>query len=233
MMEVPYERQTFDHPNPVARFAHRARFTRSKEIALSLIAADGVVVDYGCGQGRFLNELSSALTTMHPRVVPQLFGYDPYMAAKFDGYEVVADPNEITAESVQLLTCLETCEHLDEAEMRAFVEFAREKVSPGGTVLITVPIMIGPAIILKEMSRAILFRRRPDVRFKDLLLAAFFGVVPPRAKDIKGSHRGYDWRRTYRDIGAVFRAESLEFSPFPLIGWYGNSQALMVFKKPL
>jgi hypothetical protein len=231
MANVPYERQTFDNPNPLARFAHRARFAKSKKLAVEFMDNDSLVVDYGSGQGRFLSELNREKASKRVGERVRLYGYDPYMASKFEGYEVIADLRLIETGSVTLMTSLETCEHLDEAETKSFLEFAERALASGGHLLVTVPIMIGPAILLKEASRSILFRRRPDIGMKDLFLAAVLGIVPPRAIDIKQSHRGYDWQKTYKLLSSAFSLERLEFSPIPFIGWFGNSQAIMVFRK--
>lgn len=228
-MEVPYEKQTLDNPNPIARFAHRARFQRSKRLVLPLLSEGATLLDYGCGQGRFLHELTTETAAFQPR--PTLLGYDPYMAMRYEGYEVVSDPAAIPGASVGVLTSLEVCEHLNDEETQAFIDFAARVLRPGGNLLVTVPIMMGPAVLIKEVSRSLLFRRRSDTSAGELLKAAVFGVPPRRADDIKGSHRGYDWRVTRRKLKARFTPVHLEFSPLPLLGWYGQSQALMLFCK--
>jgi len=104
-------------------------------------------------------------------------------------------------------------------------------LSSKGWLLITVPIMVGPVVLIKELSRCILFRRLSDTSASELLAAAFFGVPPRRAENIKGSHRGYNWRETLEKLKLHFDLHKLEFSPFSFLGWYGNSQAIMLFKQ--
>jgi SAM-dependent methyltransferase len=230
-MEVPYEKQTLDNPNPIARFAHRARFRKSKRLVMPLLQNGGTLLDYGCGQGRFLHEISAE--TMHSHQKVMLLGYDPYAPMQYEGYVVVSDPAAIADTSIDVMSCLEVCEHLTEAETHNFVQFASRVLKPKGRLLVTVPIMIGPAVLIKELSRSILFRRFSDTSPLELFKAAVFGVPPTRADDIKASHRGYDWRVTLRTLSATFQLEKLEFSPLPLPGWYGQSQALMLFKNGL
>ena len=134
-------------------------------------------------------------------------------------------------ESLDVITSLEVCEHLDDAATARFVRFIAEKLKPDGKILVTVPIMIGPAVLVKELSRMVLFRRASDTGFGELLKAAFFCIPPRRAEAIAGSHRGYDWRVTHRILSEKFRCEKLLFSPLPFVGGYGNSQAMMVFRK--
>ena len=226
---IEYEQQTLDHPNPIARFAHRTRFARSMETVAGWLATrpgQQRLLDYGCGQGRFLHELNRRMSEAE-RVRVSLMGYDPYMAAKYPAYRVVASAAEVPFSSVDILTCLEVCEHLDEKETYTFFGFVHEKVANGGLLLVTVPIMMGPALLPKEFVRAFLFRRWPDTSLLHIFLAALFGFVPPRATNIKGSHRGYDWRITRDRLRDEFGNVEVDFSPFRWLGWYGNSQAFM------
>lgn len=227
MREVPYERQTLDHPNPVARFAHRARMRRSTRLVKPYLTGSATLLDYGCGQGRFLGDLA-------PVVAGQpvtLLGYDPHQSARFDGYRIVSDPDQIAPETVDVLTSLEVCEHLTASELQTFVDFAGKVLRPNGKLLVSVPIMMGPALLAKELSRSILLRRRTDYAPADLLRAAVMGAPTPRALDIKASHRGFDWRSTLGALRETFPLEHTEFSPLPFDHWYGQSQAIMLFRK--
>ena len=228
---VPYEKQTLDNPNPIARFAHRARFRKSAALVLDGLQPGATVFDYGCGQGRFLHELTRSLSSNPEHAGTKFLGYDPFMTAKFEGYTIFSDLDAVPDDSLDVITSLEVCEHLDDAATARFVRFIAEKLKPDGKVLVTVPIMIGPAVLVKELSRMVLFRRPSDTGLGELFKAAFFCVPPRRAEDIAGSHRGYDWRVTYRILSEKFRGEKLMFSPLPFVGGYGNSQAMMVFRK--
>jgi len=226
---VNYEKQTLDNPNPIARFAHRTRFKISKQIVSDLVSKNSVILDFGCGHGRFLSEISS-----EDRIKDndcKLLGYDPYLQITFDNFTVVSDQSLIADNSIDIISCLEVVEHLFDDEIDLFIEFANKKLKANGKILVTVPIMIGPAVFLKEVLRAILHRKMPDVKFIDLVKSGFFGISAPRAIDVKTSHRGFDWRVAKKKINKVFSLKKLSFSPVPFIGWYGNSQAIMVFEK--
>jgi methyltransferase family protein len=225
--EVPYEKQTVDNPNPIARFAHRARMRRSMQLVEPFLTGSATLMDYGCGQGRFLSELAPE---MNGRAVT-LLGYDPYQRAQFEGYRIVSDPDEIAPRSVDVVTSLEVCEHLTDPEMEEFVDFTVNVMSPGARLLVTVPIMMGPTLLVKELSRSVLFRRGTDYSTADLLKGIFFGTPGRRAEDIKISHRGYDWRVTLNRLSKTFSLEHEEFSPLPFNHWFGQSQVIMVFRK--
>ena len=228
-MNVPYEKQTLDNPNIIARFAHRTRFKVSKEIVLNWLSSGMTIFDYGCGHGKFLAEICKIIPKNMNTV--KLLGYDPYLKCSYEGYTVMQSLETIQDESINILTCLEVLEHLDSSETQDFVEFARKKLVDGGKILVTVPIMVGPALILKELSRCILFRRRSDTSLKELLFAAILGVNPPRTKNIKGSHKGFNWEVVFLLLQKEFSCTRLFFSPFKILGWYGNSQVIMQFQK--
>jgi cyclopropane fatty-acyl-phospholipid synthase-like methyltransferase len=228
-MEVSYEKQTVDNPNPIARFAHRTRLKKSKRLLMPFLTESAVLLDYGCGQGRFLHDIATDINEQTPRV--ELLGYDPYQSAQYDGYRIVSDPTAIAAQSVTILTCLEVCEHLTDSETQEFIDFALYALAPNGRMLVTVPIMTGPAVLLKELSRSILFRRRSDMTGSELFKAAFLGIPARRADDIKASHRGFDWRVTRQTLLKNFRCVDTEYSPLPFKIPHLQSQVLMLFEK--
>ena len=228
-MDVSYEKQTVDNPNPIARFAHRTRLKKSKRLLMPLLGASAVLLDYGCGQGKFLHDIAIEIKEEKPGVV--LLGYDPYMSAQYDDFRIVSDPTAIAPQSITILTCLEVCEHLTDSETREFVDFALHALAPNGRMLVTVPIMTGPPVLVKELSRSILFRRRSDMTGSELLKAAFLGIPARRADDIKASHRGFDWRVTRRTLLENFRCIKIEYSPLPFKNPYAQSQVMMLFEK--
>ncbi len=229
MSAVPYELQTVDRRNPIARFAHRTRMRKSKKLVDPYLSGSATLVDYGCGQGRFLNDLATDIKATRPDV--SLRGYDPYMSAKFDGYEVVSNIDEIAPESVDVVTCLEVYEHLNDDEVLDFIDFSVKVLKPGGKLLVTVPIEIGPVLLVKELSRSVLHRRRPQMPIAELLRGIFLGIPPTRAEDRKSFHTGYDWRVTKETLSKTFTCDATEFSPFPYPSWWGQSQVLMTFTK--
>ena len=231
-MKVTYARQTHDHPDPLARFAHRRRLARSMDMVLAWLTGrhgNQRLLDYGCGKGRFLNELHLRMTE-EKRSNVTLMGYEPFMKSRFPTYEIVSSIGEVPAGSVDIMTCFEVCEHLNGEDTRAFIACAHEKIVKGGLLLVSVPIMAGPALLLKEYARALLFRRMPDTTFPQILRASLLGTLPARTTDLKRSHRGYDWKATRDMLKAEFGNVDVVFSPFRWMGWYGNSQAFMVVR---
>ncbi len=226
MRHVSYEEQTLDHPNPLARYAHRARLRLALREAMTALPPGGVLLDYGAGQGRFLHLLRGELKAVG-RTDERLTGYDPFMQPAFPGVEVVSSVDQVAAGSVDCLVVLEVCEHLDQGETDELLACVARVLRPGGTLLVTVPIVIGPVILLKEAARMLLFRRRTDLSTGELLACALWSAVPRRADNIKHSHRGYDWRITRRLLDLNVGPVRTIFSPFRWLGPWLNSQALL------
>ena len=229
MRHVSYEEQTLDHPNPLARYAHRARLRLALREAVVALPPGGVLLDFGAGQGRFLHLLRGELQKAE-RTSERLTGYDPFMQPAFPGVEVVSCVDQVAAGSVDCLTVLEVCEHLDEAETDELLACAMRVLRPGGTLLVTVPIVIGPVILLKESARMLLFRRWSDLSLGELVACALWGAVPRRAESIKHSHRGYDWRITRQLLSSKIGPVKTAFSPFRWLGPWLNSQTLLTVR---
>src|SRR5665647_1138291 len=158
-----YARQTLDSSNPLARFSHQRRYAFSLQFT-SQAAKEGMrVLDYGCGEGDFLNLLS----VQRPDL--DLVGYDPY--AKHDGalYRKIDSVSAINPKSIDVLTCFETLEHLNEVEISQFLANADTLLSPQGTIVISVPIIGGPTLVLKELNQMVLHRRRSEYSVKEFL----------------------------------------------------------------
>jgi 2-polyprenyl-3-methyl-5-hydroxy-6-metoxy-1,4-benzoquinol methylase len=219
--EIEYRRQTVDTRNPIARFAHRQRYRLSLEHVADSVPDTGVVVDYGCGDGAFLN----ALADLRPDLT--LYGFDPESHHVPERYTLVDDVELVAAGSVDLVCCYETLEHLYDKEIAAFVGHSLRLLRDGGEVAVSVPIIGGPPLLLKELNRMVMFRRRTDYSAGELLRAAFLGKAAPRPDDVRPTHKGFDFlaltTRLEEDLELVDRG----FSPFPRLPWWANSQVFL------
>jgi cyclopropane fatty-acyl-phospholipid synthase-like methyltransferase len=220
---VPYNRQTVDARNPIARFAHRRRLQVAVREAAQLIPATGTLLDFGCGPGIFLRDLGAARRDV------ELIGYDPYAKQTFHGMRLVSDPNEIVDGRIDMLTALETCEHLTDSELSELIRIARRLLQPSGALLISVPIIGGPGLLMKEANRMVVHRRR-EYSAREILQAAFQGKPAPRHADIKLSHKGFDFRKLHSQLAAELTCERTWLSPFPRMHWSLNSQAFSLWR---
>jgi SAM-dependent methyltransferase len=220
-MDRSYAKQTVDAVNPLARFAHRRRLKLSVGEVAKSVRTDGRVLDYGCGPGRFLADVGA----VRPDVTR--IGFDPYVELEFAGINGVANMNAVEDRSIDFLTVLETCEHLDDEELDVLIDVATRVVAPGGAILISVPIIGGPGLLAKEMNRYFI-HRQCDYSARELLLATA-GRPVGRPANIRTSHKGFDFRALKERL-----ADHLEFqrgwlSPFPSLPAGFNSQAFTVW----
>jgi hypothetical protein len=124
-----------------------------------------------------------------------------------------------------MVTLFETIEHLHQEELVDFLSTCERVLGPDGGILISGPIEVGPALLLKEANRSILHFRRPEHGLLELAKASVLGIRASRAIDIKRSHKGFDFRNAISAIEALgWGAEMLHFGPLPIGTWYGNSQ---------
>jgi 2-polyprenyl-3-methyl-5-hydroxy-6-metoxy-1,4-benzoquinol methylase len=215
---VSYRAQTLDTPNPVARYAHRQRYKASFDRVSRDVRRGGTVLDYGCGQGDFLNRLAE----LRPDLT--LYGYDPESGHAPERYTPVDDVGAVPDGSVDMVCCFEALEHLYDPEIATFVDQARRVLVHGGEVTISVPVIGGPPLLLKEANRAMLFRRRSDYSARELLAAALAGRPAPRPDDIRVTHKGFDFRRLLGALGERFEVTDAASTPFPALPWWLNSQ---------
>ena len=102
-------------------------------------------------------------------------------------YDLVDDMAAVPTGSVDVVCCFEALEHLYDDEITAFAGQAQRVLAPGGEMTVSVPVIGGPTLLLKEANRAILFRRRSDYSVGELLAASFAGPVGAAA----GRHQGH------------------------------------------
>jgi len=221
-----YARQTLETPNPVARFAHRRRYAFSLQFTSRAAAHGARVLDYGCGEGDFLKLLS----VQRPDL--DLIGYDPYSQHEGGQYQKIERVTAIEGKSIDILTCFETLEHLREDEITQFLVDVDALLSPDGKLVISVPIIGGPTLALKELNHIVLYRKRSDYGIREFLTASILGRPATRAANVKCSHKGFD----FRSVPAWLQADSYKqvrhlYSPFRTLPWWSNSQIFYLFAR--
>jgi hypothetical protein len=220
---VPYDRQTVNSPNPLQKFAHRQRMAKSILLASKCVPKDGTIVDFGAGNGLFLSTLGIG----RPDV--KLFAVEPFMAPIFDSRINYIESFRDLSTNPDLISAFEVCEHLTDQELEQFFSDVHNSISPDGRMLVSVPIMIGGALIVKELSRSILFRRFSDYSASELI-AGLTGRVVPRPSSRIATHKGFDFRWLRHELTRLFIIEEEILSPF-LLPWWANSQIFFVCTK--
>ena len=205
-----YARQTVDNPNPIARFSHRSRHRVSVDLAVQHLPPGGTVVDFGANGGLLLERVGEA------RQDVTLVGIDPYHDIESDRIINGDSLDEVETSSVDVLGSFETLEHLFDDDLAAFFEGAERVLRPGGEIIVTVPIMFGLALPIKELSRSILHRRRSDTSLRDIARGTL-GRPIERTPYRRRSHRGFDFRALRSEIAAHFDVTDQFHLPFRVL----------------
>lgn len=220
---VSYDRQTINSPNPLARFAHKSRVAKSVALANRYLPNKGVVLDFGAGTGLFLSTFGKL---RHDAI---LFAIEPIMPPAPDP-QIHYIPNfESLKSQVDLICAFEVCEHLSDAELERFLSNARHALKVGAKLIISVPIMMGSALVLKEINRSILFRRASDYSGTELIKGVLGGTVQ-RPTDRGPTHKGFDFRWLRKKLREHLVIDNEILSPLPL-PWWMNSQIFFVCSK--
>jgi SAM-dependent methyltransferase len=241
--EGHYYQAQIANKNKVLAWSHHSRFEKS----LGLIGQNSKrLLDYGCGDGTFLALASD-------RIV--------------EGHGVDADANQIedcrkrlgSLENLSffvnsdlagpqhdgqydVVTCMETLEHCTEPVVEAVLADVSRLCAPGGRVVISVPVEVGPSFLVKQSVRAI--ARRQDASsydvhevypIRDAMKMLFarrhtsverplFGEPPL----VGHTHYGFNWRRLRERVAHHLSMERTLFTPLGFLGGLVSSQAYFV-----
>lgn len=224
MKQVSYAQQTIESPNYIARFAHKTRTKKSIEYTSVFLPDFGSVLDFGSGEGYFLKMLAQE------KPHAELYGYDPYKPRGCNEFTQINDLEGLEASSLDVITAFEVCEHLFETEIHHFMEQATRLLKSDGKVIISVPIMYGPALIPKELNKMLLNRIKSVYTLSEFSKAVS-GKRILRPESPKNTHKGFDFRWLEDIIKDYFEINEKRFSPFSLLPWYANSQCFFECSK--
>jgi len=159
---VAYDVQTLRNPNPLARFAHQTRYRGSLGIVAQYAAANAAVLDFGAGTGEFLHQLGGR------RADIRLLAFEPFMRLAYPEIEARSSLSQFESSSIDILCAFETLEHIAHSDFENFTAQARRVCKHDAKLIISVPIMQGIGLPLKEASRAMLLRRISDYSLGEL-----------------------------------------------------------------
>jgi SAM-dependent methyltransferase len=240
-----YARKQLYCPSGVVRWSHGSRF----DLATRLVAprAGGRLLDYGCGDGTFVAMVHADFREARG------WDVDPGQIAECQSrlgplpgvrFEVAPAAREVRDDPTwDVVTCMEVLEHCVEPERRRVLDVLARLVRPGGLLVISVPIEIGPSVAGKQLFRAIAgLRNLGDYRHRERyspleMLRSIAGLRVRRvAFEGQGSsgpyryygHKGFDYRELAREIEGRFTIRQRLFSPMPRLGPAFNSQAWFV-----
>lgn len=233
----------------IVAWSHRSRYQLARQLVRPY--ADRRLLDYGCGDGTFL--------ALARDLFPEAVGVDedPKQTAecvnRFAGLlglsfmltDDLADARHTGAYGV--IVCMEVLEHCVEEKLVSVLSDLRRLLAPEGTVIISVPIEIGPSLIAKQVVRTIAgWRGLGDYKYSErytggeLLKMMFAGermsITRPMYRadfaldrpNLFHGHKGFNWRTLRARLGKQFTVQQTLFSPMGWLGGYLNSQAWFI-----
>ena len=226
-----YDLHTFNSENLLARFAHHSRY----KLGLKLINVNKNVLDFGCGDGRFLNEL------FEKKNIGELIGYEPYMESDiFKNISIFKEWPEILAKSKKLggfdnVVCFEVLEHLNIKNQIKLLNRVHKVIKENGVFIISVPIEKGLPALVKNLRRIIIHYDPNVYNFKNIF-ASILGkktkwMKEHRKEEIYLSHSGFFFDELEQVLSQTFSIEERKFSPFNGFGYNLNSQVFYILRK--
>lgn len=227
---MSYSQRLLQQGNPLTRLAHRSRFNAVLDILGNNKYKQAL--DYGCGDGWLLR------TAYDRGMIKSGIGVDveDYMLSacqeifagigSFQFCKPTEISQKISPQSCDLIFCTETLEHIGYPARS--LDLILNYCQPGAKIVISVPLEIGPSLLLKQIGRyfANLKGNYGYERYtlKELCSAAILWDTNsfPSSHSLESEytgHKGFDYRKIENLLQEKLKIERRIFSPFP---WSGN-----------
>lgn len=233
MSKESYHDRTYNSKNPLRRLAHRSRFKKSVE---HIDIVDGMkILDFGCGDGLFLNQLSQASSGKNYHSI----GFEPYMEMLASNtIPIYKEWDEIVsftekAGKFDFITCFEVFEHFNPQRQEEAIQKFSKVLADNGKIIISVPIEKGFPAVVKNIVRRLGHPAGKHIyNFKNIS-KSFFGkpVHEFRNGDKYLNHMGFYFNDLEGIILNYFNIEKKEYSPFKLLGYHLNSQVFYTLRR--
>lgn len=227
---MSYSERLLQRGNILTRLAHRSRFSAVLDAVSG--ARYTQALDYGCGDGWLLKiAYEQGIVTAGVGVDVEL----NMLSACRDNFVGIpgfkfCKPNQVTQEisphSCDLIFCTETLEHIGTPE--SALDLMLLYSQPGATMVISVPIEVGPALVFKQIGRY-LANLKGDYGYeryspKELFSAAILWDAdsfpsPHSLKEDCTGHKGFDYRKIEKLLDQKVKIKRRIFSP---LAWGSN-----------
>ena len=206
------------------------------------------LLDYGCGDGTFLAYVSDLFpeavgADLDPDEIArcsQRFASSPSLS-----FKLIRDLEKERRESrtFDVVTCMEVLEHCTDESRDRVLDDISQLVAHDGVIIISVPVEIGPPLLIKETLRTIAgWRGLSDYRFKEryllgeILKMTFAGPRTLIERPLfPGStphygHKGFNWLSLQQRLRDSFALQTRHFSPLSWSRGWLSSQVWFVCK---
>lgn len=227
----------------VIAWSHQSRF----DTALRLIGKNPrKLLDYGCGDGTFLAIASETIVEgCGADITPdQIYDCRVRLSSRKNlRFSLVRELTGTDQDGAyDVVTCMETLEHCTDPFVEVVLGDLDRLCAPGGRVIISVPIEVGPSFLLKQAIRTLAgwrglgdYRHYETYSMRDAVKMLFAGRDTFIQRPVYGgpespthSHYGFNWRRMRVRVAHHFRIQRTLFSPVGFLGGWVSSQAWFV-----
>lgn len=233
--EGHYARKQIHCKSKLISWSHQSRFDYGIKLASGF--GDRIVLDYGCGDGTFLAMLRETdhppLKSVGAEISEKLIQDCVNRLGNHEDMEFTSIASLKAPENDQrfdALFCMEVLEHVVEP-IPILNDFHRW-LKPDGSLVVSVPVETGPALMIKQMARRIAgWRGLGDYpgfdpyTWGELLRGVFAGsrqhIKRPVHRNesagyVSHDHKGFNWRYLKSLIENKFVVKSIQGTP---ISW--------------
>lgn len=241
-----YARKQIYCPDPVVAWSHGRRFSLAARLAAENPGTR--LLDFGCGDGTFVALTHGAVRDAVAADVDERQLEDCrrrlHTLTNVRFLSTATLDAEEHRRAYDVVTCMEVLEHCVDVERRRVLDTLARLCRPGGRIIISVPIEVGPALAGKQLFRALAaFRGLGDYRHRETYTAAELARAllarPNLARaeyEVDGEtgpirycgHKGFDWRTLQCEVAERMCLERRMFTPMPMLGPVMNSQVWFV-----
>lgn len=230
---VTYSQHTVDSPSRLTRYAHGERFRMA--VSLLDISDDDRILDYGTGDGHFLEVIRGV------NVKAPLVGYDPLpwtteqldrLSSRLALVTVTDDVRSLKGSVFTRIACLEVLEHLCLSDQRSALTDMKRLVADDGHIVLSIPLEGGLSSLFKNLNRLRLGQAHPDTSFKTILKSLFGMRIRDDSIDrYYMGHMGFSAGKVsalIRELGFVIVKK--QYCPLPFLRGFFNSQLFYVLR---
>jgi SAM-dependent methyltransferase len=228
---LDYSHGTYEHRQWLFRFTHRRRLARA--LALLDAGREHEILDFGSGDGHFLELLASRAAAARLTAFEPAGFLQEQIRRRLAGVpmQLITNAGDLAKLSFDRIVCLEVLEHLQPTEVESTVGILNRLLRPGGILVVSVPVEIGPTALFKYLASLWLTGGDRHYRLWEVLRASFCGRVARDTEVAFLPHKGFDHRRLRQCLAGRFLIEREVFSPLPLLSGVFNSQVIWRLKK--